>query len=78
MVNPTLLVLHPAHTSTAHDVLTRDKKQVYDTSVTENLEIGSNGMNHEWLDAFLSEPSPEAKAKGDEAAGSYLGTAPVN
>jgi hypothetical protein len=51
---------------------------MYDTSVTENLEIGSNGMNHQWLDAFLSEPSPEAKAKGDEAAGSFLGTAPIN
>jgi hypothetical protein len=64
--------------SAVSDILSRDEKQVYDTTVTENLEIGSNGKNQKWMDVSLSEPSPEAKAKGDEAAGSFLGTAPVN
>lgn len=77
------------------DILSRDETQVYDTTVTENLEIGAASVSsssssatttttttttkkHQWLDVCLPEPSPEAKAKGDEAAGSFLGSAPVN
>jgi hypothetical protein len=58
------------------DILSRDDKQVYDTTVTRNLEIGSN---KEWMNVAhsLSETTPGAKALGDEMAGSFIGSAPV-
>lgn len=74
--------------SAVTNILSRDEKQVYDVTVQENLEIGSEGSssswntgnqnNNKWMNMSLPEPSPEAKAKGDESAGSFLGTAPVN
>lgn len=58
------------------EILSRDDKQVYDTTAAENLEVGAAGVN-KWMDVSMSAPSPEAKAKGDEAAGSFVGSAPV-
>jgi 2,3-bisphosphoglycerate-dependent phosphoglycerate mutase len=61
------------------EILQRDEKQVYDTTVVENLEIGaSDAKKNKYMDICVSDPSPEAKAKGDEAAGSFMGSVPVN
>jgi hypothetical protein len=64
------------------EILSRDHKQVYDTTITTNLEIGSATSNQngkQWMKVVheLSEIPPGAKALGNEAAGSFLGTAPV-
>jgi hypothetical protein len=63
------------------EILTRDEKQVYDTSITTNLEVGTetNSNNKDWMNVAnaLSETSPGAKALGDETAGSFMGSAPV-
>jgi hypothetical protein len=64
------------------EILSRDHKQVYDTTITANLEIGSATSNQngkQWMKVVndLSEIPPGAKALGNEAAGSFLGTAPV-
>jgi hypothetical protein len=58
------------------EILRRDEKQVYDTTVLNNLEEGATEQT--WMDFSLSKPSPEAAAKGDEVAGSFMGSAPVN
>jgi 2,3-bisphosphoglycerate-dependent phosphoglycerate mutase len=55
------------------ELLQRDDKQVYDTTIRSNLE--PNAHSEKWLDmlkqdAFL----PEAKVKGNEHVGSFLGT----
>ena len=57
------------------EILTRDDKQVYDTSIQENLEVGAT--DGKWLDVSMCPPIPEAKVKG-EVAGSLLGNVPVN
>ena len=57
------------------EILSRDDKQVYDTNVTCNLEIGSPPV--EWMNVVASDIPPGAKALGDEMAGSLYGTAPV-
>jgi hypothetical protein len=63
------------------EILKRDHKQVYDTSITTNLEIGStsNQNGSAWMKVAngLVEIPPGAKALGNETAGSFLGTAPV-
>jgi hypothetical protein len=63
------------------EILTRDEKQVYDTSITTNLEVGTetNSNNKDWMNvaSSLSETPPGAKALGDEMAGSFMGSAPV-
>lgn len=63
------------------EILTRDEKQVYDTSITANLEVGTdtNSSNKDWMSVAnaLSEIPPGAKAMGDEVAGSFMGSAPV-
>ena len=63
------------------EILKRDHKQVYDTSITTNLEIGStsNQNGTAWMKVAngLVEIPPGAKALGNETAGSFLGTAPV-
>ena len=64
-------------------ILKRDHKQVYDTTITANLEIGSttNDQNgNAWMQVAngLVEIPPGAKAMGNETAGSFLGTAPVS
>jgi hypothetical protein len=63
------------------EILSRDEKQVYDTSITTNLEVGSdtNRDNKDWMKVAnsLSETLPGAKALGDETAGSFMGSAPV-
>jgi hypothetical protein len=63
------------------EILKRDHKQVYDTSITTNLEIGStsNQNGTTWMKVAngLVEIPPGAKALGNETAGSFLGTAPV-
>lgn len=56
-------------------ILQRDEKQVYDTSVQENLEV--NASDSKWLDVSVPPPTPEAKAKGDETAGSFVGRVAV-
>lgn len=47
-------------------ILARDYKQVYDTKITENLEIGQDRENfNNWMEFLMGKPSPEARAKGD-------------
>jgi len=58
------------------NILHRDHQQVYDTSVKENLEV--NGSDAKWLDISVPPPTPEARAKGDEVAGSFVGRVPVS
>jgi hypothetical protein len=64
------------------EILNRDRKQVYDTSVTTNLEIGSVSHQNgpEWMKVAngLPEVLPGARALGNETAGSFLGSAPVS
>ena len=66
------------------EILKRDHQQVYDTSITTNLEIGSSTSQNPangtaWMKVAdgLVEILPGAKALGNETAGSFLGTAPV-
>lgn len=62
------------------EILQRDDKQVYDTTVLENLETTgvTATTKNTFMDVCLSDPSPEARAKGDEAAGSFLGSVPIH
>ena len=62
--------------SAVSEILHRDDKQVYDTSVKENLEI--NATDAKWLNVAMCPPIPEARAKGDELAGSFMGHVAVN
>jgi hypothetical protein len=62
--------------SAVSEILRRDDKQVYDTSVKENLEI--NATNAKWLNVSMCPPIPEARAKGDEFAGSFVGHVAVS
>ena len=59
-------------------ILERDYKQVYDTKVTKNLEVGEERDKlNSWMEFLVGKPPPEAKAKGD---GSHTVTqqVPVN
>lgn len=48
------------------NILARDYKQVYDTRVTKNLEIGDERDKfNSWMEFLVGKPSPEAQAKGD-------------
>jgi len=47
-------------------ILARDYKQVYDTSITKNLEVGEDRERfNSWMGFLMGKPGPEAKAKGD-------------
>ena len=47
-------------------ILERDYKQVYDTKITKNLEVGAERDKfNSWMEFLMGKPSPEAKAKGD-------------
>jgi 2,3-bisphosphoglycerate-dependent phosphoglycerate mutase len=46
------------------EILERDRKQVYDTSSMENLEIGSDREKwNTWMEFLIGKPGPEARAK---------------
>lgn len=58
-------------------ILERDEKQVYDTAVTKNLEIGEERDKwNNWMSFVVGEPSPEARAKSADQA-DFIGGAPV-
>lgn len=48
------------------DILERDRKQVYDTSIQKNLETCDEDRNKwkGWMNLVVGEPGPEARAKG--------------
>ena len=47
------------------EILCRDYKQVYDTSIKENLEVGETREKwNTWMEFLVGQPSPEARAKG--------------
>lgn len=51
-------------------ILTRDDKQVYDTKITENLELGSSRDKWKnWIEFAIGQSGPEMKAK---SAGSEI------
>ena len=51
------------------EILERDRKQVYDTTVAENLETGeSRDKWRKWVNFTHGESSPEARAKGENKA----------
>jgi broad specificity phosphatase PhoE len=53
------------------EILDRDHKQVYDTTIHRNLEIDERGGRqkwNEWMNFVKSKPSPEARADGEAAA----------
>jgi len=56
------------------EILNRDDKQVYDTTIQHNLELnsGEQDTNHQWFNVVVGKPSPEAKAKGSLAADKSL------
>mmetsp|Transcript_48395 Transcript_48395/g.48734 ORF Transcript_48395/g.48734 Transcript_48395/m.48734 type:complete len:179 (-) Transcript_48395:35-571(-) len=46
-------------------ILDRDHDQVYDTNVTENLELGTERDSwRNWTEFAIGKPAPEMKAKG--------------
>jgi len=61
------------------EILKRDHKQVYDTSITKNLEVGEcRDSFNKWMTFVVGEASPEAKAKGCEAGeGFSFGSVPA-
>jgi 2,3-bisphosphoglycerate-dependent phosphoglycerate mutase len=67
--------------SAVKEILDRDYKQVYDTSVTQNLEIGDKRDKwNAWMEFLVGKPSPYQKAVGcDSEAGpsDFLNVAPV-
>lgn len=49
------------------EILERDRKQVYDTSIVENLEIDESRKKWtDWMSSIVGKPSPEARAKSDD------------
>ena len=51
------------------EILDRDRKQVYDTTIEQNLETDDTQKKwKDWMTFVTGEPSPEAKAKGEVAA----------
>jgi hypothetical protein len=62
------------------EILHRDHQQVYDTSITQNLEVGEKQDSwNKWMSFAVGEPSPEQRAKGCQGGGheSFLGSSPV-
>ena len=50
------------------EILARDRKQVYDTSTMENLEVGSDRDRwNTWMEFLIGKPGPEARAKADDS-----------
>lgn len=51
------------------EILERDRKQVYDTTIEENLETcDSRKKWSDWMNLVVGEASPEARAKGEQVA----------
>ena len=51
------------------EILDRDRKQVYDTSIEQNLETDDSRKKwNDWMSFVVGKPSPEARAKGEEVA----------
>lgn len=49
------------------EILERDRKQVYDTSIEQNLEIDESRKKWtNWMSSIVGKPSPEARAKSDD------------
>jgi 2,3-bisphosphoglycerate-dependent phosphoglycerate mutase len=47
------------------EILERDRKQVYETNIVNNLETDDSRKKWaDWMKLILGDPSPEAKAKG--------------
>ena len=52
--------------SAVAEILERDRKQVYDTSIGENLELDETRRKwSDWMTFVVGKPGPEAKAKGE-------------
>jgi hypothetical protein len=50
------------------DILHRDYRQVYDTTITHNLEVGEcRDKWNTWMESIIGEAPPEAKAKSLDA-----------
>ena len=48
------------------EILERDRKQVYDTTVEENLEMDESRKKwSDWMNLVMGQASPEAKAKAE-------------
>lgn len=62
------------------EILKRDHKQVYDTTITQNLEIGDKRDSfNQWMNFLIGEASPEAKAEGlPTRDGSLHGSTPAS
>lgn len=65
--------------SAVAEILQRDYKNVYDTSVQQNLEVSDSQTTWaKWMESILGQPSPDQKAKGEAAGeGSFTGSTPV-
>ena len=51
-------------------ILERDRKQVYDTTNMQNLEVGSERDRwNTWMEFLIGKPGPEARAKSDDVPG---------
>ena len=49
------------------EILERDRKQVYDTSNMQNLELGSDRDRwNRWMEFLVGKPGPEARAQATE------------
>ena len=49
------------------DILERDRKQVYDTSNMQNLEVGTERDRwNTWMEFLIGKPGPEARAKAED------------
>jgi 2,3-bisphosphoglycerate-dependent phosphoglycerate mutase len=49
------------------EILDRDHKQVYDTTIEQNLELDESRKKwSDWMNFVVGKPSPEARAKGEE------------
>lgn len=57
------------------DILERDRKQVYDTSIRKNLETCDADRNKwkDWMNLVVGEASPEARAKSTPQSGEGAG-----
>lgn len=53
--------------SAVSEILERDRKQVYDTTVMQNLEVGSERDSwNNWMEFLIGKPGPEARAKAGD------------
>jgi 2,3-bisphosphoglycerate-dependent phosphoglycerate mutase len=49
------------------EILDRDHKQVYDTTIEQNLELDESRKKwSDWMNFVIGKPSPEARAKAEE------------